>query len=73
MSKGRVLRYLFDLKNIDKFLGKGFEDAVKEDIIAMIGKMEQSHYAERTKRDFRIATRKLYQWLRNTEKPEEVS
>ncbi|MBI4162420.1 MAG: site-specific integrase [Candidatus Aenigmarchaeota archaeon] len=73
LSKGRVLRYLFDLQTIAKYLGKDFQDAKKEDLMSMIAKLEQTDYAERTKRDFRIATRKLYQWLKGQEKPEEIA
>jgi len=83
ISTGRITRYMYDLRNLSKWLGKDFEDANKDDIKTLIGKIEQKTftkrsgmevpYQESTKRDFRITIRKFYKWLRGTEElPEEV-
>lgn len=83
ISAGRITRYMYDLRNLSKWLGKDFEDANKDDIKALLGKIEQKTfvrklgkeipYQESTKRDFRITIRKFYKWLRGSEElPEEV-
>ena len=75
---------MYDLRNLSKWLGKDFEDATKDDIKTLVGKIEQEAffikrlgkevpYQESTKRDFRITIRKFYKWLKGTEEyPDEV-
>lgn len=84
ISTGRIAKYMYDLKTLSNWLGKDFEDANKDDIRTLVGKIEQKTYykkrlgkeipyKESTKRDFRITLRKFYKWLRDTEDfPEEV-
>jgi len=82
ISVGRITRYLYDLRHISKWLGKEFENATKEDIRSLIGRIEKETfkkngqdipYQESTKRDFRITIKKFYKWLRESEDyPEEV-
>jgi integrase/recombinase XerD len=84
ISLGRIVRYMYDLRTLAKMLGKDYEAANKDDIKALIGRLEQEthfikrynkrvFYQESTKRDFRITLRKFYKWLRETEDyPEEV-
>lgn len=74
LSPGRVVRYLWDLKTIAiKWLKTDFEKATKNDIKAVVAGIEMSEYAPRTKRDFKIALRQLYKFIRGTEEaPEEV-
>jgi integrase/recombinase XerD len=74
ISTGRIVRYLFDLRVIAQFLNKNFEDANREDIQVLVGKLEGSErFAKSTIRDIKITLRKFYKWLRNTDEfPEEV-
>lgn len=84
LSMGRIIKYLYELRTLAKMLGMDFETANKNDIRALIGRLEQETYLvkrnnenvvyqENTKRDFKIALRKFYKWLRETEDyPEEV-
>ena len=73
LSLNRVLRYLYDIKNLDKFLKKDFELTTKEDIEKVLTDLEKSHYGEFTKHGFRIVIRIFYKWLRGTQWfPEEV-
>ena len=74
ITTGRVVRYMFDLRTMARFLGKNFEAANKEDIIKLVGKLEKSErFSKSTVRDFKLTLRKFYKWLRNTEDfPEEV-
>jgi hypothetical protein len=41
ISTGRIMRYMYDLKNLSKWLGINFEEATKDDIKALIGKIEK--------------------------------
>jgi site-specific recombinase XerD len=73
LSIPRVIKYLYTLKRIAELLGKDFEAASKEDIKALVARIERSDYSEWTKRDFRIALKKFYRWLGGSEiYPEEV-
>lgn len=74
LSIGRIMRYLFDLRTLSHMLGKNFKEAGKEDIFALVGKLETSdRYAKSTIRDLKITIRIFYRWLRRTDEyPEEV-
>jgi integrase/recombinase XerD len=74
ITKGRIVRYMWDLRTLSKWLNLEFEKATKEDIKSLVGKLETSKYSYSTKRDLKITLRKFYRWLRGTETiPEEVS
>jgi integrase/recombinase XerD len=74
ITKGRIARYLWDLKTLSQWLDMEFEKATKKDIKSLLGKLETSKYSYSTKRDLKITLRKFYKWLRGTETiPEEVS
>jgi integrase/recombinase XerD len=74
ITKGRIARYMWDLRTLSKWLNIEFEKATKEDIKSLVGKLETSKYSYSTKRDLKITLRKFYKWLRGTETiPEEVS
>jgi integrase/recombinase XerD len=73
ISLGRVVRYLFDLRVLAKYLAKDFEKAGRPDIERLVGKLERSKYSKSTIRDLKLTLRKFYKWLRNTDEfPEEV-
>lgn len=63
IGKARVLRYLHDLPIIAKLLGKDFEGATKESMERVLQEIETSHYASRTKIDFKVSLKKFYKWL----------
>jgi len=75
LSPGRIFRYLFDLRVIDEFLKKDFQEVNKKDIQVLVGKLECSkRFSRSTVRDLKITLRKFYTWLRDTnEIPEEVN
>jgi len=84
LSFGRIVRYMYDLRNLARWLGKDFENATKDDIKTLIGKIEnmtflvkrsgkEIPYQESTKRGYKIAIRKLYKSIKELEDyPEEV-
>ena len=59
----RVHKYLYHLKWMAKWLGKDFREVDENGIRALVGKIETSSFAANTKRDFRIAIKKLFSWL----------
>ena len=73
MSKARVVKYAFTLKTLARMLGKGFGNATKDDVKQLVARIELSRYSPWTKRDFKVALRKFYRWLKGTgDYPEEV-
>ena len=67
LSKGRVIKYIYDFTKLSEWLGKDFEDATKEDIKELVVKIEQSHYVDFSKRELKHCVKKLFKWMRNTE------
>lgn len=74
ISTGRVVRYLFDLRVMAQLLNKNFEDANKQNIQVLVGKLERSdRFSKSTVRDLKLTLRKFFKWLRDTDEfPEEV-
>jgi integrase len=58
----RVLFYMRKLPKLAAMLGKDFRRATRDDIEAVVGKLERTNYAEWTKRGFKVAL-KFYKWL----------
>jgi len=73
LSKGRIIKYMYYLLRLSEWLGKDFEDAGKQDIKALVSKIEGSSYVDFSKGELKICIKKLYKWLRESEDyPEEV-
>lgn len=75
ITYGRVGKYLSDLKKASELLGKKFRTANEHDIRRIVSVFEKNEkYSPWSKRDFKIAIRKFYTWLRGMrEYPLEVS
>lgn len=72
-SLARTIKYVTTLRMTARMLGKPFKKANKEDIYKFVQKIEQSHYSDWTKHDYKAMLRIFYKWLRHTEDfPEEV-
>lgn len=67
ISYGKVDAYLFYLIKFTNMLQKAIEQATKEDIMKVISELNQTNYSEETKVSFRIALRKIYKMIRDTE------
>lgn len=73
ISTGRILKYVYHLRTLSKLLRKSFRNAEREDVMKLVGKLEQSDYREWTKKDFKVLLKKFYKWMRGTDEyPEEV-
>jgi len=73
LTLSRVLRYLYDIRNLAHYLKKDFDQTTRADIEKVLTELEKSEYAEYTKHGFRIIIRIFYKWLRGSNNPEEVS
>jgi integrase/recombinase XerD len=67
LSIRRVIKYLYMLTTITKWLPKDFVQVNRQDIEKLVNGIERSDYAEWTKHDFRITLKKFFRWLRGTE------
>ena len=75
LSVGRVVKYLHHLRVVAEMLRKDFDEATRADIEEIIGRIERnSRYSPFTKKDFKVAIKRLYKWLKggNEDYPEEV-
>lgn len=63
LSKPRVLRYTYVLRQAARLLGKPFQAAKRADIEKVVAAVENADYTEWTKASFRIAVKKFYKWL----------
>jgi integrase len=72
---GRVGKYLTDLKRASILLGKKYAEADEQDMRKIVSIYEKNEkYSPWSKRDFKVALRKFYTWLRGTkEYPPEVA
>ena len=75
ITLGRVGKYLTDLKKASDLLGKDFEAADEQDVRRIVSVFDgDERYSDWSKRDFKVALRKFYTWLRQAkEYPPEVA
>lgn len=65
ITYGRVGKYFTDLKKASELLGKSFSNADETDIRRIISIYDNTEkYSPCSKRDFKIAIRKFYTWMR---------
>jgi site-specific recombinase XerD len=78
VSKGRLAKYLFHLKNFAEHPGTGIEDARRTDIERFVSWLNGANYAPHTAADYILAVKRFYKFVRsgNVDKetpwPEEV-
>ena len=74
LTKARAAKYIYSLGTIGRILNKNFADTNKDDIMRLMKEINvDTEYAEYAKKDFKVALKKFYRWLRKTEDyPEEV-
>jgi integrase/recombinase XerD len=61
----KVGRYLQDVIWLNRNFKKNFKDATVEDIKELVANLNQSEYAEGTKKGIKVMLRKLYKYIRN--------
>ncbi len=67
IKKVRQLKYLYTLKTIAVMLKKDFSLCNKQDITKLLSEINSSDYKEWTKRDFKVAIKRFFKWLREQE------
>lgn len=63
LSATRVLRYMMTLWKLTEFKDREFEKMDKMDIQKIVSEVNRKQYSAHTKKDYRIAIKKFYQWL----------
>ena len=73
LAPAGVCKYLYALRYLSQRLNKPLDRATKLDIIKFVGEVEQSSWTYWTKHGTKVALKKFYKWLRQTEVyPDEV-
>lgn len=67
LSKARIIFYINRLLIFSRLFRKDFEKATKEDIKKVVKKINEKNYAERIKKDCRVAIKRFYKWIRGIE------
>ena len=71
----RVVKCTYCLRYLAKWLGKPFDEASKEDLLKLVGEIENKGYSENSKYDFKVVLKLLYKWLKGNDEvfPPEIS
>ncbi len=73
LSKLRISTYFSVLPQFSEWLGIPFTEASKENIRALVRKIEQGNYTEYTKNQYKAVLKRFYKWLNGDEEyPEKV-
>ncbi len=75
VSPGRAAKIIHCLRLLAKRLRKPFRQATKDDLIALVGNLERSDYAEHTKYDLKVMLKMFYKWLKGNDEsaPPEIA
>ena len=75
VSKTRTVKCIYFLRSLAGMLKKPFDQATKNDLIALVGDVENTNYKETTKYDFKIILKVFYKWLKGNDEayPAEVN
>lgn len=67
ISTGRIAKYVNHLKHIAIWLNKDFDKVTKKDIEDLMLKVREQPYTEWTKKDYKVATKKFFRFLKKEE------
>lgn len=67
ISSGRILKYIYTLRELSAMLNKSFVQSTKDDMIELVGKINASSYAQNTKCDFKKILKRFYKWINGDE------
>ncbi len=75
VTKSRAAKVIYCLRYMAGWLETPFETASKDELITLVGKLEQQKYAEHTKYDFKVILKTFYKWLKGDDEqyPKEIS
>ncbi|VVC02802.1 Tyrosine recombinase XerA [Candidatus Burarchaeum australiense] len=66
-TKLRVVKCMWCIRYLAGWLGKGFSEAKKEDIIGLVAAIDSKGYAETTRYDFKVVLKLFYKWLKGND------
>lgn len=67
LSKARVIKYGYYMTRLSEWLGIDWEKANRKDIEKLVLKINESEYAEQSKKEYKTCIKKFYKWLLNSE------
>ncbi len=74
IGKSRILKYIYILRIISKWLGKPFDEVKQEEMDRLVSNIEENVYqkkngnfGEETKLDYKKTLKKFYKWLGKTD------
>jgi len=74
LSLARIIRHLYCLRELAKWINKDFNKAKTQDIKKVVAEIEMmSKYSPRTKLEYKSTLKGFYKWLKNNEEPKEVN
>ncbi len=66
-GKLRVVKCLYGLRFLAHWLEKPFDEATKNDLVELVGEIENQPYSENTKYDFKVILKIFYKWLKGND------
>ncbi len=74
-SRLRVVKCVYCMRFLAKWFKKPFDKATKNELIELVGEIENKDYAENTKYDFKIVLKMFYKWLKGNDEtfPPEIA
>jgi len=75
IGKLRVSKCIYCLRYMAHWLKKPYTDATKDDLIQLIGEVENKPYSEHSKHDFKAVLKLFYKWIKGNDEvyPPEIS
>jgi len=66
-TRTRAVKLVYVLRKLASVLSKSFQDATRDDLIAMAGRLECLKLAESTKYDLKVTLKTFYRWFKGGE------
>lgn len=74
-TKARGVKLIYCLRKLARILSKPFAEASKDDIIGLVGKLENEKLSDSTKHDMKVVLKTFFRWMKGDDEqfPKEVS
>ncbi len=72
LSKGRIVKYAYYMIRLSEWLGTLWEMAERKDIEGLVLKINESDYAEQSKKEYKACVKKFYKWMLKTDDYPEI-
>ncbi|MFH1199683.1 MAG: site-specific integrase [Candidatus Micrarchaeota archaeon] len=64
LSRVRIVKCVYCMRYLAKWLGKPFSEASKQDLVVLVSGLEGMEYSENSKYDFKIVLKMFFRWLK---------